>query len=60
MARIWANRLEAGTKTWAQCVRAGRADAVREVLRDDVATGRNSMNAERYKKITGEPYEAEA
>ncbi len=58
MARIWANRLEAGTKTWAQCVRAGRADEVRLVLRDDVATGHNGMTPERYTEITGEAYSA--
>lgn len=59
MARIWANRLEAGTKTWAQCVRAGRADEVRAILRQDVETGHNGMTPERYKKITGELYEEE-
>lgn len=55
MARIWANRLEAGTKTWAECVKAGRADAVRTVLREDVVAG--VITAERYQEITGEPYE---
>ena len=55
MARIWANRLEAGTKTWAECVSAGRADAVKAVLRQDVEAG--VITPERYTEITGEPYE---
>lgn len=53
MARIWANRLEDGTKTWAE-VPATRKVAVREVLRNDVASG--VISAERYEEITGEPY----
>lgn len=53
MARIWANRLEEGTKTWAE-VPASRKSAVREVLRGDVASG--IITEERYTEITGEPY----
>lgn len=53
MARIWANRLEDGTKTWAE-VPASRKDAVREVLRGDVASG--VISESRYEEITGEPY----
>lgn len=53
MARIWANRLEDGTKTWAE-VPASRKGAVREVLRGDVASG--VISAEQYEEITGEPY----
>ena len=58
MERIWANRLEAGTKTWAQCP-ANRKTAVEAILRQDVATGHNDMTAERFEEITGIPYENE-
>ena len=54
MARIWANRLEAGDKTWDE-VPASRKAAVKAVLRADVAAG--VITAERYEEITGEPYE---
>ena len=53
MARIWANRIEAGTFTLDQCP-AYRHKAVKEVLRQDVADGR--ITAERYKEITGVEY----
>lgn len=53
MARIWANRLEDGTRTWAE-VPASRKNAVREVLRGDVASG--VISEARYEEITGEPY----
>lgn len=53
MARIWANRLEEGTKTWEE-VPASRKVAVREVLRGDVASG--VISEARYEEITGEPY----
>ena len=56
MARIWANRLEAGDKTWAN-VPNSRKDAVKVILREDVENHHNGMNAERYTEITGEPYE---
>ena len=56
MARIWANRLEAGTKTWTE-VPESRKAAVNAVLRQDVADGK--LSAERYEEITGEPYESE-
>ena len=55
MARIWANRLEAGTKHWDE-VPASRKDDVRGILRDDAADGRNGMTGERFQEITGEPY----
>lgn len=54
MARIWANRLEAGTKTWAQCGIAGRQDDVDVILRQGVASGR--ITATRYTEITGTAY----
>lgn len=55
MNRIWANRLEAGTQSWADCVRAGRAEAVDEILREDAAAGK--ITAGRYEEITGKAYE---
>ena len=55
MNRIWANRLEAGTQVWAS-VPAGRKTAVKEVLREDVATGHNGMTPERDQEITGGVY----
>lgn len=54
MNRIWANRLEAGTKTWDECP-ASRKTAVDAILRQDVADGK--ITAEQYEEITGNPYE---
>lgn len=53
MNRIWANRLEAGTKTWAE-VPASRKSAVDAILRGDVAGGK--ITAEQYNDITGMLY----
>lgn len=53
MNRIWANRLEAGTKTWAECPESRKA-GVDAVLRQDVAAGR--LTAEHYTGITGNPF----
>lgn len=53
MNRIWANRLEAGTQTWADCPTFRKA-AVEAILRADVEAG--SISAERYEEITGNPY----
>ncbi len=55
MDKIWANRLVAGTRTWAE-VPAFRKNAVRAVLRDRVA--QETITAEQYTEITGEAYEA--
>lgn len=55
MNEIWANRLIAGTKVWAE-VPASRKSAVKEVLRGRVAN--ETIAAERYEEITGEVYEA--
>ncbi len=52
MNEIWANRLIAGTKTWAQCVRSGRAEAVKATLLKRVKSG--DITAEKYKEIMGE------
>ena len=54
MNEIWANRLIAGTKAWAE-VPASRKSAVKEVLRGRVESG--AITAERYQEITGEEVE---
>ena len=50
MNRSWANRLEAGTKTWAECPASRRA-AVDAILSADVAAGK--ITETRYREITG-------
>jgi len=52
MDRIWANRLEAGTKVWADVPEA-RKTAVQQILFDDVPS---KISAERYEEILGVPY----
>lgn len=51
---IWVNRLEAGTKTWAE-VPASRKAAVDAILKQAVADGK--ITAEQYAEITGYPYD---
>lgn len=51
MDRIWANRLVAGTKTWAEMPESRRARVKRELAKR-VAEG--EISEERYKEITGE------
>lgn len=53
MDKIWANRLIAGTKTWAE-MPASRRVAVKKVLAERVAEG--DITADDYKNITGEDY----
>ena len=55
MNDIWANRLVAGTKAWAE-VPASRKNVVKDVLRGRVES--ETVTAERYEEITGEIYEA--
>lgn len=57
MDRIWANRLEAGTKTWDD-VPAKRKTAVKAILWEDVV--KHIITPEQYEDITGEPYESGA
>lgn len=52
MNEIWANRLIAGTQTWERCVKAGRAEEVKAVLRGRVKSG--VITVEKYEEITGE------
>ena len=54
MDKIWANRLIAGTKTWAE-MPARRHAGVKAELAKRVAEG--EITAERYKEITGEDYD---
>ena len=51
MDRIWANRLVAGTKTWAE-MPASRRTGVKRELAKRVAEG--EITAEQYRGITGE------
>ena len=53
MDKIWANRLVAGTKTWAE-MPASRRPGVKRELAKRVAEG--DITAEDYKRITQEPY----
>lgn len=55
MNGIWANRLVAGTKLWAE-VPASRKAAVKAILAERVSSG--TITAERYEEITGEGYAA--
>lgn len=53
MDKIWANRLVAGTKSWAE-MPASRRTGVKAELTKRVTDG--EITAERYKEITGESY----
>lgn len=52
---IWANRLIAGTKTWAEMPASRRAGVKRELAKR-VTEG--EITADDYKDITGEAYTA--
>jgi len=54
MARIWANRLEAGTQKWEDCPERYKT-SVKELLKSDVANG--VITEDEYQNITNEPYE---
>ena len=54
MNEIWANRLIAGTQTWDKCVKTGRADAVKAVLKNRVEIG--AITSEKYTELTRENY----
>lgn len=54
MDKIWANRLVAGTKTWAEMPTSRRTGVKRELVKR-VADG--EIDAERYKEIAGEDYD---
>lgn len=50
MNKIWANRLEAGTKTWDECPDS-RKTAVDAILKQDIAAGK--LTVEKYEEIIG-------
>ena len=52
---IWANRLIAGTKTWAE-MPISRRTGVKKILAERVNKG--EITADKYKDITGEDYVA--
>lgn len=54
MDKIWANRLAAGTKEWAE-MPASRRPGVKRELAKRVAE--DEIPAEQYKEITGEDYD---
>lgn len=54
MDKIWANRLIAGTKVWAEMPASRRAGVKLELARR-VAEG--EIAPEQYKEITGEDYD---
>lgn len=56
MDKIWANRLIAGTKTWAEMPTSRRA-GVKKILTKRVEEG--EITADDYKNITGEDYIAD-
>lgn len=53
MDKIWANRLIAGTKSWAE-MPASRRPGVKRELGKRVVKG--EISPEQYKEITGEDY----
>lgn len=55
MNEIWANRLVAGTKTWAE-LPTSRRSGVKAVLAKRVEA--NAITAAQYAEITGEEYAA--
>jgi len=54
MAKIWRNRIIAGTQLYENCPDRYK-DAVKALLRQDVENG--VITAEQYKEITGEDYD---
>ena len=54
MAKIWRNRLIAGTQKFEDCPARYKGEVV-ALLRQDVADG--TITAERFKEITGMDYE---
>lgn len=53
MDKVWANRLIACTKEWAEMPTSRRAGVKRELAKRVV---NGEIDAERYKEITGEDY----
>ena len=55
MAKIWRNRILAGTRTYSEVPKTWKA-GVKALLRQDVVD--EIITAEEYEEIVGEPYEA--
>lgn len=53
MDKIWANRLVAGTKSWAEMPASHRPGVKRELAK---RVAEDDITAEDYKRITGEDY----
>ena len=53
MDKIWANRLVAGTKTWAEMPASRRTGVKRELAK---RVAEDEITAEQYKETTGEDY----
>lgn len=61
MAKIWRNRIIAGTRTYEEVTLTWKA-AVKALLKQDVVNGTmmgdgSIFDAEKYEEIVGEPYE---
>lgn len=54
IAKIWRNRIEAGTQSFDNCPEKYKADVL-TLMRQDVASGK--ITAERFEELTGEPYD---
>ena len=54
MDKIWANRLIAGTKTWAEMPASRRPGGKRELAK---RVNKGEINAEQYRDITGDDYD---
>ena len=54
IAKIWRNRIEAGTQSFTDCPEKYKA-MVLQLMREDVASGK--ITAEEFEELTGEPYE---
>lgn len=54
MDKIWANRLVAGTKTWAEMPASRRTGVKRELAK---RVAEDEISEEWYKEITGEDYD---
>ena len=54
IAKIWRNRIEAGTQKFEDCP-AKYQQMVLQLMREDVANG--VITAEQFEELTGQPYE---
>ena len=54
IAKIWRNRIEAGTQSFDNCPEKYKADVL-TLMRQDVASGK--ITAEQFEELTGEPYD---